>query len=97
MLDKLINELAENFKEGTEDILQGIIDRMTSIASNTSNRKKEDEKLIPYIEEASLAEYTNRGAEGLLSRSEGSISSSFKEIVKEMRTNIICDGVRRLK
>lgn len=97
MLEKIKKELAENFQEGTEDILKGIIERIASIASNTSNREKHDEKLIPYIEEATLAEYNQRGAEGLLSRSEGSISSSFKEIIKEMRTNIICDGVRRIK
>lgn len=97
MLEDIIEELGANFQKGTEDVLQKIIDRMTSIASNTSNRNKDDEKLIPYIENASRSEYLTRGAEGLLSRTEGSISSSYKDIIKEMRTNIICDGVRRLK
>ncbi len=97
MLEDIKKELGANFQTGTEEVLQKIINRMTTIASNTSNRVGNDPKLAPYIEEASKSEYLVRGAEGLLSRNEGSISSSFKDIVKEMRTNIICDGIRRLK
>jgi len=97
MLDEMIKELGANFQKDTEEILQNIIKRMTAIACNISNRKEDDEKLIPYIEEASRSEYMARGAEGLLSRAEGSISSSYKNIIQEMRTNIISNGIRRIK
>lgn len=97
MRKDIIDELGANFQVGTETVIEKIIKRMTSIACNISNRKADDEKLIPYIENAVRSEYMARGAEGLLSRTEGGISSSFKDIIKEMRTNIICDGVRRLK
>lgn len=97
MLDRMIKELGANFQKDTEEILQNIIKRMTAIASNISNRKGNDKRLNPYIEEAVRSEYMARGAEGLLSRTEGSISSSYKDIIQEMRTNIISNGIRRIK
>ena len=97
MLEKIKNNLGVNYKESTDEILQDIIEDITSIACNISNRNKDDEKLIPYIKKAVKSEYLARGAEGLLSRTEGSESSSFEDIIDKMRSNIIKNGVRRLK
>ncbi len=97
MLDKIKNNLGANYKENTDDVLQDIIDDITSIACDTSNRQEDDEKLIPYIKKAAKSEYLARGAEGLLSRTEGSESSSFEDIIDKMRSNIIKNGVRRMK
>ena len=97
MLKQIKKNLGANYKENTDDILQDIIDDITSIACDNSNRKKDDERLFPYIKKAVRSEYLARGAEGLLSRNEGSISSSYKDIVEELRNNIIKSGLRRIR
>lgn len=94
MLEKIIDRLGANYIEGTEDIIQDIIEDMTSIACNASNRNKEDTKIFPYVKKAVISEYNARGAEGLLSRNEGSISSSFNDIEKKLRIDIA--SIRRL-
>ena len=95
-IDKIIDNLGANYRDD-EDVLQDIIDDMTSIASNISNREKTDEKLFPYIKKAVKAMYLTRGAEGLASRNEGSISSSYEDIIDKLRNDIIKNGLRRLK
>lgn len=97
MLEQIKANLGENYIEGTQDVLEDIINDMTSIACDVSNRQKTDEKLFPYIKKAVKSEYLTRGAEGLLSKTEGSQSSSFEDIIDKMRSNIIKNGVRRLK
>lgn len=94
MLEQIINKLGANYIEGTEDIIQDIIEDMTSIACDASNRNKEDTKIFPYVKKAVISEYNARGAEGLLSRNEGSISSSFNDIEKKLRIDIA--SIRRL-
>lgn len=95
MLKKIKQRLGTNYIEGTDDIIRDIIDDMTSIACNASNRNEDDEKLFPYIKKAVISEYNARGTEGLLSRNEGSISSSFNDIEKKLLTDII--SVRKVK
>lgn len=97
MLEQIKKNLGANYKENTDGVLQDIIDDITSIACDNSNRKKGDAKLFPYIKKAVRSEYLARGAEGLLSRNEGSISSSYKDIVEELRNNIIKSGLRRIR
>lgn len=88
MLEKIKSRLGANYIGNTEEILRDIIGDMTSIACDASNRKKEDKKLYPYIKKAVISEYNQRGAEGLLSRNEGSISSSFNDIENKLRTDV---------
>ena len=95
-IDKIIADLGANYKND-KDVLEDILEQVTSIASDISNRQKEDEKLIPYIKKAVKAEYLARGAEGLTSRNEGSMSSSFEDIMDKLRNNIIKSGLRRIK
>ncbi len=94
MIKKIKDRLGANYVDSTENILQDIIEDMTSIACDASNRNKEDKKLFPYIKKAVIAEYLCRGAEGLLSRNEGSISSSFNDIEKKLRVDV--STIRRL-
>lgn len=96
-LDKIIADLGANYREKDEEVLYEILEDISSIASDISNRKKDDEELFPYIKKAVKAEYNTRGAEGLLSRSEGSISSQYEDIIEKMRNNIIKNGKRRFK
>lgn len=95
-IDKIIADLGANYKEDKE-ILSEILEEVTSIASDISNRPANDVKLFPYIKKATKAIYLTRGAEGLTSRSEGSISSSYEDIMEKLRNDIIKSGLRRIK
>lgn len=95
MLEKIINDLGANYIEDKE-VLENILEEVSSIAFDISNNKDED-KLFPYVKKAVKAIYLTRGAEGLQSRSEGSISSSYEDIIEKMRSDIIKNRLRRLK
>lgn len=93
---KITEDLGANYK-GDEEVLQDIFEEVSSIASNISNRKTDDEKLFPYIKKATKAIYLCRGAEGLQSTNESGVSSSFEDIIDKMRNDIVKNGLRRLK
>lgn len=95
MINKIKERLGANYIEGTEYVLLDIIEDVTAIACDASNRKKDDERLFPYIKKAVISEYLQRGAEGLLSRNEGSVSSSFNDIEDKLRKDLV--QIRRLK
>lgn len=95
-IDKIVADLGANYKED-EEVLTDILEEVSSIASDISNRQKNDEKLFPYIKKATKAIYLSRGAEGLSSRNEGSISTSFEDIIEKLRNDIIKSGLRRIK
>lgn len=95
-LEKIINDLGANYNEDKE-VLSDILEEVSSIASDISNRKTDDEKLYPYIKKATKAIYLSRGAEGMISRNAGSISTSFEDIMEKLRNDIIKSGLRRLK
>lgn len=96
-IDKIIGDLGVNYKKDDEEVLKEILEEVSSIASDISNRQKNDEKLFPYIKKAVKAIYRSRGAEGLTSRVEGSISSSFEDIIEKLRNDIIKSGLRRIR
>lgn len=95
-IDKIIADLGANYKND-KDVLEDILEQVSSIASDISNRNKDDKSLFPYIKKAVKAEYIARGAEGLTNRNEGSVSSSFEDITDKLRNNIIKSGLRRIK
>ena len=95
-LEKIKSDLGANFRND-KDVLKDILEEVSSIASDISNRTKDDEKLFPYIKKAVKAEYLARGAEGLTSRNEGSMSSAYEDILDKLRNNIIKSGLRRIK
>lgn len=97
MLDKIINDLGANYNNKDEEVLEDILNEVSSIASNISNRNADDEKLYPYIKKAVKSEYLRRGAEGMQSTSESGVSSSFEDVIDKMRNDIVKNGLRRLK
>jgi hypothetical protein len=97
MLEEIKRRLGANYIEGTDEIIEDLIDNIMSIASNITNRSNTDSELYPYVKKAVVSEYLQRGAEGMTSRSEGSLSSSFEDVIDKMRTNLIKDGLRRLR
>lgn len=94
-IDKIKADLGANYKED-EEVLQEILDEVNSIAFDISNNKDKD-KLFPYVKKAVKAIYLTRGAEGLQSRGEGSISNSYEDIIDKLRNDIIKAGLRRIK
>lgn len=96
-INKIITDLDVNYKSKDKEVLNEILEEISSIASDISNRSKDDKKLFPYIKKAVKAEYLARGAEGLTSRNEGSMSSAFEDIIDKLRNNIIRSGLRRIK
>lgn len=95
-IDRIRKDLGANYKDDL-NVLMDIYEEVSSIASNISNRKKDDEKLFPYINKATKAMYLCRGAEGVTSRGEGSISNSFEDVIEKLRNDIVKNGLRRLK
>lgn len=92
-IDKIKADLGANYRDD-EEVLKEILEEVTSIAFDISHNKDKD-KLFPYIKRAVIAEYNQRGAEGLLSRTEGSMSSQFDDIIDKLEKNIIKARLRR--
>lgn len=96
-IENIIDDLGANYNEQDRELLKSILEETSSIASNISNRNSDDEKLNPYIKRAVKAMYLSRGAEGMTSRSEGSISSSYEDIIDKLKNDIVKSGLRRIK
>lgn len=94
-IEKIIADLGANY-QNDEEILKEILEGVNSIAFDISNNKNK-EKLFPYVKKAVKAIYLCRGAEGLQSRNEGSVSSSYEDIMDKLRNDIIKSGLRRIK
>lgn len=94
-IDKIKADLGANYRED-EEVLREILDEVNSIAFDISNNKNED-KLFPYVKKAAKAIYLRRGAEGMQSRDEGSISNSYEDIIEKLRNEIIKSGLRRIR
>lgn len=91
---RIIEDLGANYKED-QQVLEDILNEVSSIASNISNRDKEDEMLYPYIKTAVKSIYLARGGEGLNSINESGKSLSFNDSIDKMRNDIIKAGLRR--
>lgn len=91
---KIIDDLGANYRKD-DIVLDNIIDEVSSIASNISNRNKNDEKLYPYIKTAVKSIYLCRGGEGLSSINESGKSLSFDDAIAKMRNDIIKAGLRK--
>ena len=96
IIDKIVRDLGANYL-GDEIVINDLYLEIASIASDISNREANDTQLYPYIKKAVIAEYLCRGGEGLLSRGEGSISSSYEDIINKLRNDIVKNHLRRMK
>ena len=95
LLQEIIAELGANYNTSDESVLNQILTDIISIATQVTNLKSTDERLKPYIKKATKSEYLCRGADGLASRGEGSISASYKDITDTLRNDLIRGGLRR--
>lgn len=94
-INKIIRDLGENFKNDRE-VIQDLYDEVSSIASQTSHLCKDDRRLYPYIKKAVKSMYLIRGSEGVSSLNESGVTSSFDDIVDNLRNDIIKAGLRRI-
>ena len=95
MLEIIKMELADNYHEGDEAVLQNLIDRVTTDALSISNRVRNtngilDSNIIKCVKEM----YLQRGAEGSNSLSDGGVSTSFNNPKETMRKEIVAEGKR---
>jgi len=97
MLNEIKSDLGANFKTGDDTILQKYIDDLTVVALQVSNRILGDDNLDYYIKEAVKSAYLRRGDEGKTGSSEGSLSSSYKDVEDKLRTDIIKNGLRLVR
>ncbi len=88
MFDRLKKDIDVNFKVGDDSVLSDFIDDYISIASHNSNRKENDNKLYPYVYEAVKEAYLRRGDEGSSSSTEGSLSTSYVDIVEKLKKDV---------
>lgn len=94
-LEKIIVDLGANYNSNDRTALNDILEEVKSIASDISNNANET-KLFPYIKKAVKSIYLSRGAEGLKSRNEGSISNSFEDIIDKLRNDIIKNRIKEV-
>ena len=95
MLEEIKAELADNFREGDDTVLQNLIDRVTTDALSISNRVRNtngilNSNIIKCVKEM----YLQRGSEGSNSLSDGGISTSFNNPKETMRKEIVAEGKR---
>ena len=88
-IELLKKDLGENYHDENDEVITERWEHFLAIASDTSNRKKDDEKLIPYVYEAVISTYLKRGDEGKSSSSVGGISSSYVDIEEKLRKDIL--------
>ena len=88
MFERLKKDISVNFKVGDDSVLSDFIDDYISIASHNSNRKENDNKLYPYVYEAVKEAYLRRGDEGSSSSTEGSLSTSYVDIVEKLKKDV---------
>ena len=88
MLERLKGDISVNFKDGDDSILLGFIDDYISIATDNSNRRKNDTKLYPYVYNAVKSAYQRRGDEGSSSSTEGSQSTSYIDIEEKLAKDV---------
>lgn len=96
MLDEIINELGSNYNTNDEEVLEQILNRITTNALFISNGNSE-ENLREEIIECVKSIYLQRGSEDVLSQSQSGLSNQFKDAIAEMRNNIIKNGKRKIK
>lgn len=97
MLEEIKLDLADNFRTGDDEVLQGYIDRVTTDALSISNRENTEdniELLSSEIKQCVKGLYLQRGGEGNKSLNASGTSSSFTDCFEDLRKNIVKAGKR---
>ncbi len=87
-INSLKNDISVNYHENDDKVLTELLEFYLEKASDSSNRKITDKKLLPYVYDAVKSSFMRRGDEGKNSSSEGGISSSYLDIEKKLRIDV---------
>ncbi len=96
MLNKIIADLGNNYNANDDEVLKDIIADISSQALYISNRKTTD-GLEFEIKQAVKSLYLLRGTEDVKSLSESGRTATYRDVIQELRTNIISNGKRVIK
>ena len=96
MLNKIIADLGNNYNANDDEVLKDIIADISSQALYISNRKTTD-GLEFEIKQAVKSIYLLRGTEDVQSLSESGRTTTYRDVIQELRTNIISNGKRVIK
>ena len=96
MIEEIIAELGDNYNTSDSEVLETILDEVTTNALFISNRS-DYKDLTREIKECVKTIYLQRGAEDTKSLSQSGISSTYKDAFEELRNNIIKNGKRVVK
>ncbi len=88
LIDNIIKQLKDNYSKKDRMIIEDFIDHYLMIASQYSNRKMTDEKLIPYVKTAVKMSYLKLGKEASNSNTEGGMSDSFIDIENKLKKDV---------
>lgn len=86
---EIIARLGDNFKTGDNNVVKGLLEDYLSIANDFSNVSKKDTRLQVYVKEAVIEHYLRLGDEGTSSSKEGSLSSSYIDIVEKIKKDML--------
>lgn len=88
IIESLKKDLADNYHDKEDEVIKEMLKHYSMIASHASNRKVNDEKLIPYIFNAVKEAYLRRGDEGTNSSNTGGLLSSYVDIEEKLRKDV---------
>lgn len=97
ILNELINDLGENYKNSDYSVLEKILNDVIVNAFMISNRKQTSDNLsLLSLEICSCVKtiYLQRGTEDVKSSSQSGISSTYKNAMETLRKDIICNRKR---
>jgi len=97
--DEIIDDLADNFVEGDEVILENILSDVMNDALLISNRNETEaniEVLKSNIKKACKTVYLQRGVEDVKSNSQNGLSNTYEIATETMMKDIIRQNKRRL-
>lgn len=95
MKEEIIADLGSNYRASDSTVLDKILTRVTKDALFISNRKTSD-GLENEIIEAVKSLYLLRGTEDVESLSESGKGAKYKNVMKQLREDIISNGKRRI-
>ena len=93
MLNEIIADLGNNYRAEDNAVLGNILSDITSQALSISNRKTTD-VLEFEIKEAVKTIYLQRGTEDVSSLNESGRSSTYRNAIEKLRTDIVSNGKR---
>lgn len=95
MKEEIIADLGNNYRVEDSDVLEQLIQDVTTQALFISNRKTSD-GLEFEIKEAVKSLYLLRGTEDVETLTESGRSAKYRDVMEKLRRDIVTNGKRRI-